>query len=63
MAKKLLELEKQEKESGGDEKMGEKAEKAVNDARDKLEAIAKGFTTDEKGNVVTLDAQLTGERQ
>lgn len=62
LEKKCLELEKMENESGGDEKMGEEAEKAVTDARNKLETIAKGLMTDEKGNAVSLDAQLTAQR-
>uniref|UniRef100_A0A0N5AQ25 Structural maintenance of chromosomes protein n=1 Tax=Syphacia muris TaxID=451379 RepID=A0A0N5AQ25_9BILA len=62
LEKKSAELEKLENENGSDEQMGEEAEKAVDDARKKLEAIAKGLTTDESGNAVSLNTQLSVQR-
>lgn len=60
MEKKLGDLKKMESISGGEEKHGKNAEETVRKARNKLEAIAKGMTTDEEGHVISLDAQLTG---
>lgn len=50
-----------EREIGGEEKRGEDAQEAVKRARAKLEALAKGMTTDDEGNAMTLDAQLTSK--
>ncbi|VDN21752.1 unnamed protein product [Gongylonema pulchrum] len=59
LEKKQNELKKLEAGSGGEEKRGKEAEEAVKRARNKIEALAKGMTTDEEGHAVTLDAQLT----
>lgn len=59
MTKKQKQLERAEAEIGGEEQRGKAAEEAVVRARRKLEALAKGMTTDEGGNAVTLEAQLT----
>ncbi|KAI1727452.1 SMC proteins flexible hinge domain-containing protein [Ditylenchus destructor] len=62
LGKKRTELEKKEADIGGEEKRGKNAEEKLLRARQKLEALAKGMTTDEDGNAVTLDAQLTSAR-
>ncbi|VDN59451.1 unnamed protein product [Dracunculus medinensis] len=62
LEKKLGDLKKMESISGGEEKHGKNAEETVRKARNKLEAIAKGMTTDEEGHVISLDAQLTAQR-
>lgn len=59
LEKKKRELKKLEEESGGEEKRGQEVEEAVKRARNRLAALAKGMTTDEQGQAVTLDAQLT----
>lgn len=61
LEKKCRELKKLEVESGGEEKRGKEAEEAVRRARSKMEALAKGMTTDEEGHAMTLHAQLTGK--
>ncbi|VDN27531.1 unnamed protein product [Gongylonema pulchrum] len=61
LEKKQNELKKLEAGSGGEERRGKEAEEAVKRARNKIEALAKGMTTDEEGHAVTLDAQLTGQ--
>ncbi len=60
LAKKKDDLAKLEQERGGEERAGEMAEEEVRRLRAKIEALARGMTTDEQGNAVTLDAQLTG---
>lgn len=60
LAKKREELAKVEAEGGDEERRGNEAEEKVLNARKKLEALAKGMTTDEQGNAVTLEGQLTG---
>ncbi|VDK87782.1 unnamed protein product, partial [Litomosoides sigmodontis] len=62
LEKKCQELRKLETEIGGEEKLGREAEEAVRRARNKMEALAKGMITDEDGQAVTLDAQLTAQR-
>ena len=47
-------------ENGTVEQQGLSAEEAVQRARLRLEALARGMTTDEQGNAVTLEAQLIG---
>lgn len=59
MEKKRSELAKKESEIGGEEQRGKNAEEIISKARQKLEALAKGMTTDEQGNAMTLDAYLT----
>ncbi|KAL7074740.1 hypothetical protein ACQ4LE_005470 [Meloidogyne hapla] len=49
-------------ENGTVEQRGLSAEEAVHKARQRLEALARGMTTDEMGNAVTLEAQLTATR-
>ncbi|CAK5079295.1 unnamed protein product [Meloidogyne enterolobii] len=49
-------------ENGTVEQRGLSAEKAVQRARLRLEALARGMTTDEQGNAVTLEAQLISAR-
>lgn len=51
-----------ESEDGGKEKRGKDAEEKLQKARAKMEALAKGMTTDEDGNAVTLEGQLTNSR-
>uniref|UniRef100_A0A183V8Z3 SMC_N domain-containing protein n=1 Tax=Toxocara canis TaxID=6265 RepID=A0A183V8Z3_TOXCA len=55
-------LAKLEADRGGEEKRGKEAEEAVRRARNKIEALAKGMTTDEHGEAISLDAQLTAQR-
>uniref|UniRef100_A0A914BXX7 RecF/RecN/SMC N-terminal domain-containing protein n=1 Tax=Acrobeloides nanus TaxID=290746 RepID=A0A914BXX7_9BILA len=62
LEKKRKELEKMESENGGQEKRGKDAEEKLQKARSKMEALAKGMTTDEDGNAVTLEGQLTNSR-
>uniref|UniRef100_A0A914UT26 Uncharacterized protein n=2 Tax=Plectus sambesii TaxID=2011161 RepID=A0A914UT26_9BILA len=62
MEKKQKELAKAEEEIGGAAQRGTDAEEAVQKARKKLEAIAKGMTTDDDGQAVTLEEQLTNAR-
>ncbi|KAL3086014.1 hypothetical protein niasHT_030438 [Heterodera trifolii] len=59
---KRRQLERAESEIGDEEQRGKAAEEAVTKARQKLEALAKGMTTDEEGREVTLEAQLTATR-
>ncbi|KAF7636433.1 Structural maintenance of chromosomes protein [Meloidogyne graminicola] len=49
-------------ENGNVERSGLLAEEAVQRARQKLEALARGMTTDEMGNAVTLEEQLIATR-
>lgn len=49
-------------ENGTVEQQGLSAEEAVQRARLRLEALARGMTTDEQGNAVTLEAQLIAAR-
>jgi hypothetical protein len=58
--KKRAESTKKENEIGGEERRGKSAEERLAKARLQLEALAKGLTTDDEGNAVTLDAQITG---
>uniref|UniRef100_A0A8R1TJ54 Structural maintenance of chromosomes protein n=1 Tax=Onchocerca volvulus TaxID=6282 RepID=A0A8R1TJ54_ONCVO len=62
LERKCRDLKKLETEIGDEEKHGKEAEDAVKRARNKLEALAKGMITDEDGQAVTLDAQLTAQR-
>ncbi|OZC11181.1 RecF/RecN/SMC protein [Onchocerca flexuosa] len=62
LEKKCRDLKKLETEIGDEEKRGKEAEEAVKRARNKMEALAKGMITDEDGQAVTLDAQLTAQR-
>ncbi|VDN04583.1 unnamed protein product [Thelazia callipaeda] len=62
LEKKCQELKKLEGEIGGEELRGKKAEESVRRARNKMEALAKGMTTDEDGHVISLDAELTAQR-
>uniref|UniRef100_A0A914IB66 SMC hinge domain-containing protein n=1 Tax=Globodera rostochiensis TaxID=31243 RepID=A0A914IB66_GLORO len=59
---KRRQLEQAESEIGDEEHRGKSAEEALARARQKLEALAKGMTTDDEGNAVTLEAQLTATR-
>lgn len=62
LEKKRTELAEKENEIGGEERRGKDAEESATRARQKLEALARGMTTDEHGNAITLDAQLTAAR-
>ena len=61
MERKRKQLAETEGETGSEEQRGRAAEEAVVRARQKLEALARGMTTDEEGNAITLEAQLTGK--
>ena len=61
MEKKKNHLATAQSENGNIEQFGLSAEEAVQRARQRLEALARGMTTDEMGNAMTLEAQLTGE--
>lgn len=56
------ELERNEAELGGQEQEGKAAEEAERRARQKLEALARGMTTDDEGRPITLDTHLTTTR-
>lgn len=60
LEEKSAALVRLEADRGEEERRGEEAEEAVRRARNKIEALAKGMTTDEHGDAVSLDAQLTG---
>ncbi|MFH4975124.1 hypothetical protein AB6A40_001833 [Gnathostoma spinigerum] len=62
LAKKNHELEEMEAKEGGDEKREQELEEIISKARSKLEALAKGMTTDEQGCAMTLEAQLIAQR-
>ena len=62
LEKKRKQLTQTESDSGSEEQRGKAAEEAVVRARQKLEALARGMTTDEEGNAITLEAQLTATR-
>jgi hypothetical protein len=47
-------------DNGNHEVRGKKAEETIMRARQKLEALARGMTTDNEGNAVTLDTKLRG---
>ncbi|KAK0409910.1 hypothetical protein QR680_004837 [Steinernema hermaphroditum] len=51
-------LSQKEADFGGAEACGREAEKAVEKARNKLTALAKGMTTNEHGEAATVDGQL-----
>uniref|UniRef100_A0A914ZLA8 Structural maintenance of chromosomes protein n=2 Tax=Parascaris TaxID=6254 RepID=A0A914ZLA8_PARUN len=62
LEEKSAALERLVTDRGEEERRGKEAEEAVRRARNKIEALAKGMTTDEHGDAVSLDAQLTAQR-
>ncbi|CAI4222231.1 unnamed protein product [Auanema sp. JU1783] len=62
MLRNQAKLREQEGKFGNKEELGSAAEEAVKQAKHKLEVLAKGLTTNDKGEAVTLEAQITATR-
>ncbi|KAK5965475.1 hypothetical protein GCK32_004386 [Trichostrongylus colubriformis] len=62
MKKKEADLAKWEKEIGSKEEAFKTAEELAVKAREKLNAVAQGMTTDDSGNAISVEEQITGYR-
>ncbi|WKX94400.1 hypothetical protein Q1695_011562 [Nippostrongylus brasiliensis] len=62
MKKKEADLAKWENEIGSKEQAFKTAEELAIKAREKLNAVAQGMTTDDSGNAISVEEQITGYR-
>uniref|UniRef100_A0A0K0D941 Kinetochore protein SPC25 n=1 Tax=Angiostrongylus cantonensis TaxID=6313 RepID=A0A0K0D941_ANGCA len=62
MKKKEADLAKWENEIGSKEQAFKSAEEHAVKAREKLNAVAQGMTTDDSGNAISAEEQITGYR-
>ncbi|KAJ1360941.1 Structural maintenance of chromosomes protein 2 [Parelaphostrongylus tenuis] len=62
MKKKEADLAKWENEIGSKEQAFKSAEEHALKAREKLNAVAQGMTTDDSGNAISVEEQITGYR-
>ncbi|PIO72864.1 RecF/RecN/SMC protein [Teladorsagia circumcincta] len=61
MKKKEADLAKWETEIGSKEQAFKTAEELAVKAREKLNAVAQGMTTDDSGNAISVEEQITGQ--
>ncbi|KAK6034682.1 hypothetical protein COOONC_27810 [Cooperia oncophora] len=61
MKKKEADLAKWENEIGSKEEAFKTAEELAVKAREKLNAVAQGMTTDDSGNAISVEEQITGQ--